>query len=173
MFFASNLIHCSTFFRHFPGPRLVSSSGAKGLLGLQEDVASVQELRAAYFRKSKECHPDIAGGGSYDFLQLTDAYECLLRELNGNAVTTSITYDEELAFRMACEEHLGISAEMVEECKKNPMFQTWLSGRTDGAQHWRAFLSQHGGLATKLRSLAVAAGESVKANQTRRSRRRK
>jgi len=86
-----------------------------------------------------------------DFIQVTVAYERLLdsKEFDHDE-TWKISQEEEDEYRRACEAVLGIPAEIVEESKKNPMFRHWLDGNTDGAQHWRAFFSNHGGLAQKL-----------------------
>jgi hypothetical protein len=93
-----------------------------------------------------------------DFLQITMAYEILQNELAGygedkyNSIV--IPYDEEQAFRVACEQQLGLPAEIVEECKENTMFREWLTGNTDSAHTWRNFFMQHGGLAPKLKASA-------------------
>ena len=123
---------------------------------------TIKELRMAYFEAAKQCHPDVVMNNKdksqqYDFRDITDAYEHLLKRKH---LTTSsddpndeyqISLEEEQYYRAACEQVLGISAEVVEESKQNPMFRHWLDGNTDAAQHWRAFFSNHGGLAQKLR----------------------
>jgi len=58
-------------------------------LGLSES-ASVDEIRAAYFRKAKEHHPDSRPAGSQDgealkFIELTEAYKRLTYESKNTA----------------------------------------------------------------------------------------
>jgi hypothetical protein len=88
-----------------------------------------------------------------DFLRITNAYELLQQEAikSTNYVTSQ---EEEEDFRNACEQQLGLSAEIVEECKQNPAFLRWLSGRTDSAHYWRSFFHQNGGLAPRLQHLS-------------------
>lgn len=139
------------------------------------------ELRFAYFQKAKECHPDVRPQGDqesshYDFLQVTMAYELLQQELTGKDPlneTVDISYSEEQAFRTACEQQLGLPAEIVEECKTNGMFREWLTGNTDSAHTWRNFFMQHGGLAPRLNrdaNRAIGAG-TIGAAASRRRRR--
>jgi len=47
-----------------------------GVLGVDED-ATPQEIRSAYRRRAKECHPDCADVGSAPFRALQEAYEIL------------------------------------------------------------------------------------------------
>jgi len=109
-----------------------------------------------------------------DFLQLTTAYELIQSELldtgtsSQNELDSLITYDEEQEFRLACERHLGLSAEVVEECKRSVPFRQWLDGRTDAAHLWRDFFAQNGGLAPKLSaSLAyIEAGGKMRSDGT-------
>ena len=137
------------------------------------------ELRIAYFRKAKECHPDVRSPADQasphqDFLEVTMAYEKLQQEVTGletDAIEMSFT--EEQSFRIACEQQLGLPAEIVEECKTSPMFREWLSGNTDSAHHWRNFFMQHGGLAPILQTgcaKAIQAGP-VSGAASRRKRR--
>ena len=149
-------------------PRFISIRAAKELLGFgPQHRPTMRELRAAYFEAAKQTHPDVMAAaaatpsadkninkiknGTMDFVQVTLAYERLLdsREIE-NDVTWKISHDEQEEYRRACQAVLGIPAEIVEESKQNPMFRRWLDGNTDGAQHWRAFLSANGGLAQKL-----------------------
>jgi hypothetical protein len=156
---------------------------------------TLTELRHAYFAAAKRCHPDMKKKGDHDnndddenhikngettasavdFLQVTHAYEILQREItNTQDELAAITSSEEEEFRNACQSWLGMKAEIVEECKKNPIFRQWLSGRTDAAYHWRAFFQQNGGLAPKLRPSGgqLAAGDTASApsHTTRRKR---
>lgn len=160
--------------------RDISSRAARDLLGLParhpqatHHPISLRELRHAYFAAAKKCHPDIQKNHSeeekidYDFLQVTQAYEVLHREITQNIVVVEddddlITETEEEEFRRACQSWLGIKAEIVEECKQNPIFRRWLTGNTDAAHHWRMFFVQNGGLAPKLR----AAGNQLTAGKT-------
>ena len=161
----------------------------------ETDKLSMTELRQAYFAAAKQCHPDLHhhhqqprnGDNSKrdgsDFLLLTQAYELLQREIIGVESKTDdffdsiITVSEEEAFRRMCQAQLGIPADIVEECKSNPMFRQWLQGKTDAAMHWRSFLMQNGGLAPKLRSRAgwLPAGDkdTIAQNKRRLLRRRK
>ncbi|KAL3934751.1 MAG: hypothetical protein SGBAC_009594 [Bacillariaceae sp.] len=160
---------------------VTTPKAAKSLLGINQEIKpTVKELRHAYFEMAKKCHPDVQekdgekDGEVIDFLELTEAYEYLLHNKNhhrqdGNVL---ISLEEEETYRQACTAILGIPAEIVEESKQNPMFRHWLGGNTDGAQHWRSFLSVHGGLAQRLRPPAgfLEGGESVSAPRRRRKR---
>ena len=160
--------------------RLVSTQVAKKLLGLDRVASSsIADLRNAYFNAAKLCHPDIKGEGSHiEFLALTEAYEHLQRELAGDASEydqeLSISEDEEHLFRAACQQQLGVPAEIVEECKRNPIFRKWLGGNTDAAHTWRDFFRRTGGLAPKLRQVAclLGANDSVSYQYRRRRKRR-
>lgn len=140
---------------------------------------TIKEIRLAYFEAAKKCHPDTNSATSgvdedrtskHDqaelFHRITAAYEFLIqyhtKRSNSNDTNTwfadsgsydydDITVEEENEFRIACQMHLGLSAENVEESKQSPVFRQWLLGLTDSAYLWRTFLSQHGGLAPKLR----------------------
>lgn len=46
------------------------------ILGVDED-ATRDEIRSAYRRRAKECHPDCAEGGSESFRRVHEAYEVL------------------------------------------------------------------------------------------------
>jgi len=157
----------------------------------ESDRLSMTELRQAYFAAAKQCHPDLLhqqtrnGDSSKrdgsDFLLLTQAYELLQQEIMGGSKTDDffdsiITESEEDAFRRMCQAQLGIPAEIVEECKSNPMFRQWLQGKTDAATHWKSFLMQNGGLAPKLRPRAgwlPAGDEDTSAQNKRRLLRRR
>lgn len=152
--------------QRFPGRHLTTRTALQ-LLGLpreHESSLTLPQLRQAYFAAAKRCHPDVVQtssednndgarkkGDTADFLQLTAAYEHLSQSLTGLSLPhTIITVDEETAFRNACDVQLGVPAEIVEECKRSPLFRRWLAGRTDAAHTWRNFLTQNGGLAPKL-----------------------
>jgi hypothetical protein len=97
----------------------------------------------------------MASSSSSDFIHLTQAYELLRSEATGNkdamgSYPTALSPSEEEEYRLACENQLGLTAEIVEECKKNPGFLMWLSGRSDSAHHWRSFFALHGGLGPRL-----------------------
>jgi hypothetical protein len=157
--------------------RLITSRAARQLLGLPVEPHrsfTVVELRDSYFRAAKMCHPDVIQSGdndasrnrsasaqgssssassnvSHDFIRLAQAYELLQQEASSATTNFASTPSEEEEFRLACEQNLGLSAEIVEECKQNPGFLRWLSGRTDSAHHWRSFFAQHGGLGPRLK----------------------
>ena len=99
------------------------------------------------------------------FVELVEAYELLQQHVtelendswwtckdrtDGSSSSSSSSVEEE--FCRACETQLGLSGELVEECKGNPLFLQWLAGNTDAAQLWNTFLDLHGGLAPVLRS---------------------
>mmetsp|Transcript_30409 Transcript_30409/g.71077 ORF Transcript_30409/g.71077 Transcript_30409/m.71077 type:complete len:162 (+) Transcript_30409:1817-2302(+) len=98
-----------------------------------------------------------------NFITLTQAYEVLQRQTSCGQIDKRFAnhaddaeYNlqrerEEAYYRAACEQRLGLEAEIVEECKASPLFLQWLSGRTDAAQTWRDFFVEHGGLGPKLR----------------------
>lgn len=146
--------------------RYISTSAAKSMLGFAKDQTfTVKELRDAYFQAAKLCHPDAVRGKDsnlslLDFRDITEAYEHLLNGDNSGSqyskeeLANIITISEEEEYRQACKASLGISAEIVEESKLNPMFRKWLTGNTDAAYHWRNFFAAHGGLAQKLRTPA-------------------
>lgn len=137
---------------------------AKVVLGLgtsktESKNPSLQELRQSYFIAAKACHPDTNGGNVDDshelFIRLTEAYEYIQKMIfqsnSCGADTAVVSVSEDAMFRRACQEELGLPAEKVEECKRNPGFRQWLRGNTDSAQLWRNFFMMHGGLAPRLR----------------------
>jgi len=140
------------------------------------DCLSLKELRTAYFRAAKRCHPDAirsSGDTSKDknteqdsserFLMVTEAYEFLLATAIGSAANdrSIISKNEESIFRRNCQDWLGIPADVVEESKRCPLFRQWLKGNTDAAFHWKIFLMQNGGLAPRLREyLKLGAGKT-------------
>lgn len=162
---------------------IVTSTGqARILLGIQpSDIIEATTLRKAYFIAAKQCHPDTSSDldeeeGHERFLQVTEAYELLVAQLDNTAPTNGgmfIPQSEEESFRRQCQEVLGLSAEIVEECKTNHGFRQWLAGNTDAAHLWRNFLMQHGGLAPRVQQnvQALQAG-TISTQQPRRRRRR-
>lgn len=169
--------------------RCISTRAALHLLGLPHDHASnalatltSTQLRQAYFAAAKKCHPDVAksrndSSSSHDnFLRLTAAYEVLSAAVTGVEDPSIISADEEADFRTACDLQLGVPAEIVEECKRSPVFRGWLAGRTDAAHTWRDFLMQNGGLAPKLPVVTASLGmdpNAVVTSQSQSRRRRK
>lgn len=150
---------------------------AKELLGLplQLSPPTPKELRAAYFTAAKRCHPDLQKQSNRDlvelFHQITNAYELLQKTTTSNDLTdVGITDDEETTFRVACREQLGLTAETVEESKRNPMFREWLQGKTDAAYYWQNFLANHGGLAPMLRPKPQLEASSCAQTMRRRKR---
>ena len=171
------LLSTKTFYR------CISTSAAKSMLGFEEnDKFSIRELRHAYFEAAKRYHPDVvqAEDATADFKDITEAYEHLLNDdntiqsTNKEEMENIVTVSEEEEYRQACESVLGLSAEIVEESKQNPMFRKWLMGNTDAAHYWRVFFAGNGGLAQKLRPPAgyLGRGEEavVKKSETRRKR---
>lgn len=164
----------------------ISTAAAKSMLGFTEHCQpTIRELRHAYFEAAKLHHPDVLRQRQneqsmtvLDFRDITIAYEHLLQSPFSQSPTSEpiITVDEEEEYRTACLEILGIPAEIVEESKKNPIFRQWLMGKTDAAMHWKMFLSQHGGLAEKLRPrVQLAKGDGngvVRKVETRRRKKR-
>ena len=132
-----------------------------------------KQLRNAYFKAAKRCHPDLAPSvkvttslsqsssrqSSNMFLQITEAYELLI-PYTINTIIDPIFGDESTLsekekyeieeYKEACQLWLGISAEIVEESKKCPLFRQWLMGNTDSALKWNTFLCLNGGLAPRL-----------------------
>ena len=160
--------------------RGISTWTARSLLDLPTDplqTVTLKEIREAYFVAAKKCHPDMKGDGCHDeFLKLTTAYEVLQAQVDtsNRSHMEAISESEENLFRAACQQQLGVAAEIVEECKKNPIFRRWLGGNTDAAHTWRDFFVQNGGLAPKLRPVTgwLGAGENAKIPMERRRRRR-
>lgn len=83
------------------------------------------------------------------------------------------TDDRQAAFRAACQAQLGLPAEIVEECKQNPVFRVWLHGNNSHwAQMWRTFLAGHGGWAPQLVANAAVLEAGNNGGPQRRRRRR-
>lgn len=160
--------------------RRISSQRARSLLGLPTDplqTVTLKEVRQAYFAAAKQCHPDMKNVSCHDeFLQLTMAYEALQSKVESSYLDNveAISLSEEEEFRAACQRSLGVPAEIVEECKQNPMFRRWLGGNTDAAHTWRDFFVQNGGLAPKLRPVAgwLESGNDATLTTSRRRRKR-
>lgn len=149
--------------------RFLTNQDALEILSLSRTRLTPATLRMAYLQAAKECHPDTSQNTHHSkeeaaaqFRLVTEAYEVLLRgKLNSNDTGDyGITIEEDTAFRRACQERLGLPAEIVEESKKCPAFRQWLDGKTDAAHYWRVFFIQHGGLAPKLRPPAAGLLES-------------
>ena len=87
---------------------------------------------------------------SKEFTKINGAYE-LLQSGVVPEQDLGITPGEEEAFRSACQAWLGLPGEVVEECKRCPIFRDWLTGKSDGAIRWQHFLVRNGGLAPMLR----------------------
>lgn len=171
---------------------------ARTLLGLSShDDAALEmvTLRKAYYVAAKQCHPDTFASseevGYERFLLVTEAYELLAAQLAASSHNDSKFDDdtisnksEQESFRAECQRYLGLSAEIVEECKRSHGFRQWLQGNTDSAHLWRDFLMQYGGLAPRLNTkqtileitaTGVGGGAPVSQQphlQTRRRRRR-
>lgn len=131
----------------------------------------------------------------HDFVQVTVAYEFLLSELRRGISSSECSWNRKdddddhdnrrgavgeipdvQRYRQACLDQLGLPAEIVEECKGNPMFRRWLHGTTDAAQIWRDFFVQQGGLVPILRKMeTLEAGDTsgtIPMSQQRRRRKR-
>lgn len=170
--------------------RFLTNQDALGILKLSNHSQrrlTPAVVRNAYLEAAKACHPDTLGTSpsnddtatkqqaARQFQLVTEAYEVLL---NSNTTITSndygITIEQEQMFRTACEQKLGLSAEIVEESKQCPAFRQWLAGKTDAAHYWRVFFIQHGGLAPQLRPpvelLTSSPKEEVRKSTTRRKR---
>jgi len=143
---------------------------ARKVLGLEGDVTT-RQLRLAYLHAAKQCHPDLAKNKSGDdFRRVTNAYELLQSGVIPDA-DLGITIREEESFRQSCQEWLGVTAEVVEESKRCPIFREWLEGRTDSAFRWKVFFALHGGMAPMLRPpTALLEGQPVPTAFTRRKR---
>lgn len=152
---------------------VATAAAALDLLDLQErgrtakDSITARELRTAYYRAAKECHPDSPSNkkkkkfkdedASERFRRVTEAYELLQQQSKSGEDDQFIDDDSfveqqqsEADYRAACLEWLGQPAEVVEESKRCPAFRQWLSGRTDAAHYWNNFFMLHGGLAPRL-----------------------
>lgn len=179
--------------------RCITTRAARSLLGFptkaskDEMPITLKELRHAYFAAAKQCHPDVAStataddnddneedteeGSTDQFLQLTKAYELLQAAItqDGDLLLSTISKSEEEEFRIACQSELGVAAEIVEECKRTPIFRRWLNGGSDGSRRWKMFFLSHGGLAPKLRpnAGALAAGKGAKGQPSHKTRRKR
>lgn len=170
--------------QHYQQKRFLTNQDALGILNLGHVRLTPTVLRTAYLQAAKECHPDTSTTNTEDnnskqeaakqFRLVTEAYEVLLKgKLDSDNNDYGITVEEEAAFRRACQERLGLPAEIVEESKQCPAFRDWLNGKTDAAHYWRIFFIQHGGLAPKLRPPPTALLESKTIEPTKSSTRRR
>mmetsp|Transcript_21658 Transcript_21658/g.26823 ORF Transcript_21658/g.26823 Transcript_21658/m.26823 type:complete len:198 (+) Transcript_21658:83-676(+) len=166
----------------------ISTNAAFNLLDLSSNsIFTKKEIRQAYLTAAKKCHPDTTASHrdinisskktkidpSKRFREITEAYEHLQQIDNigdSNDDDLGITRDEDKEYRIACQEILGVSAEVVEECKTDPAFRQWLLGKTDAAYHWKMFFMLHGGMAPMLRR-EKAVGFLEEGGVTRRQRR--
>ena len=166
---------------------IMTASLAFTALGLSDSGrrVSAKELKDAYFTKAKECHPDsnlntYPSDSTSRFVHLTNAYEFLRYRVASEELdiqdssTVSSTISEDEDYRKACMTCLGLSAEMVEESKRCPLFRQWLRGRSDSAMYWNSFLMLHGGLAPRPQSriLWLSPCEASNNNDIRRRRRK-
>ena len=179
---------CAPFLQfHVPFVRrhLMTVSSARVVLGLSTaGSVSPKELKEAYFKMAKECHPDStttssAPDAASRFIHLTDAYEYLRDRASNKGFhyqeqsTFVSNASEEEDYRRACNASLGLSAEIVEESKRCPLFRQWLRGRSDSASVWNSFLMLHGGLAPRLeirKSLSSSCEGSIQSSDRRRRR---
>lgn len=107
-------------------------------------------LREAYLKAAWRFHPDVQKSmDGEEFAKINDAYEVLQSGVVPEQ-DLGITPEEEKTFRTSCQEWLGLPGEVVEECKRCPIFREWLSGKSDGAIRWQQFLIRNGGLAPML-----------------------
>jgi len=158
-------------------------SSARAVLGLSSitGTVSTRELKEAYFKKAKECHPDSSSSSdtASHFIHLTDAYEFLrnqstdigLHEHGRSEIISNISEEED--YRRACISSLGLPAEVVEESKRCPLFRQWLRGRSDAASYWNSFLMLHGGLAPRLAIRYTLSSSCDSGNMTDKRRRRR
>jgi len=81
--FAKNFIHGRRFFRPAPPEKTVSIQKASGVFGVKtESLADMtpQELTRKFRQLAQKYHPD-KGGSDERFVELTRAYQCLLRKI--------------------------------------------------------------------------------------------
>jgi len=174
---------------------VTSTTEARQLLGLpversrSENNLTAKELRLAYYKAAKDCHPDVQAStktkaknqdSAERFRLVTDAYELLQRKSSGKEDddTCAIIFDDDISlqdeadYRTACQNWLGQPAEIVEESKRCPAFRQWLAGRTDAAVTWNQFFMLHGGLAPRLmpRQLGMSSDHKLPAHNHRRKR---
>lgn len=166
--------------------RLLTLTSARKLLRLSihhDEAITPKALRLAYFEAAKSCHPDSDADCEnkehlvQQFLKVTDAYEFLqgytVGGAGGGAADLGITEQQERVYRQACQDWLGLDAEIVEESKKCPMFRQWLTGKDKAAQTWSDFFQIHGGLAPMLRPRAALLEDySIKTNSSTRRKRK-
>ena len=156
--------------------RSLTTTSALQLLGLcPNSKVSAKNLRQAYLLTAKKCHPDLKQHDNIDldFREVTEAYEFLQTGVSP-IDDLGITLQEEESYRQACDDWLGVRAEVVEESKRCPVFRNWLEGKTDAAIYWNNFFALHGGLAPCLRppSALIEKGGDAGVNTFERRRRR-
>ena len=157
-------------------------------LSIHIEYTSTQ-IRDAYFTAAKRCHPDLVVSDSekdiaraaQQFIRLSDAYDLIRKNdsvLSSSSSTTTTTtaatteseqvlQSEEDAFRAACEQWLGLSAEVVEDSKRCPMFRQWLVNGGKSAVHWLNFLRINGGLTPRLRPLKLLESQESLSSSSR------
>ena len=143
---------------------------ARKALGLPE-MFSTSDLRDAYYRQAKTCHPDLFNGSleADRFVSIGRAYDTLrsvagkLRANQGQCDGSWDEYDE------ACKSWVGCGAEIVEELKADGMFREYLESNTQTAEHWRIFLAYHGGLRARVAPTPIAKLNDGKKRKVRRS----
>mmetsp|Transcript_63088 Transcript_63088/g.86725 ORF Transcript_63088/g.86725 Transcript_63088/m.86725 type:complete len:183 (-) Transcript_63088:659-1207(-) len=162
---------------------LVSITEARNCLRLPE-CFTPHELRDAYYKRCFENHPDVqplesAVAASERFVNLNSAYE-LLRQCKSSSpggesagfnraasTANGQELDDEAGYRQSCSDWVGCSAELVEELKADPLFRLWVKGDTYSAEHWRTFLTSHGGLAPRTLRGIISPGLASKKERRR------
>mgnify|MGYP006145266917 CR=1 FL=1 len=154
----------------------MSSSAARARLEIEESQRSLSsmELRNFYLAASKKNHPDVSPTAtSADFVAVCDAFELLAAEIDDSGgdgasiIRDAAIYmdaDEEVVYREACLDVLGLDAEKVEESKADQHFRLWLAGDTYSTGVWNQFLAYNGGFVP--RKLRVALGKEAGTDYT-------
>lgn len=63
--------------------------------------ATTEEIKAAYYKKAKDCHPDISRGSAAEFQRLTEAYETLNDSVKRRAYDTATRNMGSMGFTQA------------------------------------------------------------------------
>ena len=168
----SRAFHTTRTYRGAGGT--MSSSAARLRLEIDESAPlSSIELRDFYFAASKKNHPDVnPTATSADFIAVCGAFELLAAEIDEGGDGASIIrdaaihmdVDEEVRYREACLDVLGLDAEKVEESKADEHFRLWLAGETYSTAVWNQFLSLNGGLVR--RRLRIELGKEAGTDYT-------